>query len=74
MSNQHADPKDQKDPLILLHLLTTAELIALHNVLTGGPWLKQVRIVLSLRTLWDREQIRVGVGAFAFDVISGRHR
>jgi hypothetical protein len=52
----------------------TDELIRLHNLLSGGYWLGQVRRTLNLRTVWEREVIRRGVDPHSWDVISGEVR
>ena len=65
------------DVLYLLDGLDTDALITLDNVLSGGPWLKLVRLALNWRVGFDRklaEYVRVRVSAHSFDVISGRAR
>ena len=68
-------PVGQVDVERLLQALTTVELVALHNRLSGGAWLALVRRVLNLRTsflpLPDRDYVRSHVGAFSWSVISG---
>jgi hypothetical protein len=39
--------------LVLLHSLDTESLVALERKLGGGPWLREVRIVLSIRAAFD---------------------
>lgn len=60
------------DPEMTLHTMSTDELVRLHNVLSGGSWLKVVRRVLSWRNVHDAEKIRRGVGVFSYSVIEGR--
>lgn len=53
----------------------TAELIRLHNALSGGGyWLGRVRRALNLRTIWERETIRKAVDPHSWSVISGARR
>lgn len=52
--------------------VSTAELIRLNNMLSGGYWLGRVRRALNFRTIWERETIRRGVDAHSWNVIGGR--
>ena len=54
--------------------VSTADLIRLNNLLSGGYWLGRVRRALNLRVIWEREEIRRAVGPHSWSVISGGAR